>query len=355
MSEKYPIAVLAPFDSAAEGAQIPDFYSFPTSTQRLHTTSTLVADADGSFDLMLQPNLLYTAHVSNSTTFGLSSSLATWPVMNNGSANQSMGSYGVMSMTDLNNYAQYRVVGFGARLRSLLIPQTGTGVLYGASLPSRKYIPGDQFIGSAAATNFVSWSALQQTLLLPPASAPVGSGAFLYFDPVLQSLPTGFVKEAYELNQQGLEWSTKVLGPDAYQFRPGQVSTVAGTPITTNQPLTYGSATAVYDEGMPLQIRGNTHAVLPYGGFQPGYLANGDWSTLCLRGVGFPANATCFAVEIVFHIEYIDANITKLSNGRFPPVDYMALIKTADAAARMPMYRSLRMDTASKMKNFLGF
>jgi hypothetical protein len=367
----YAHAVLAPFDPEGFGAQVPDLYVFPSTTDHIKTNFTLYADNNGNFDMIINPSLVRSVYTSYNSCVG-GSFPYNLTVPNNllgAGSNAQISSV----ITDFTNIKSYRIVGVGFRMSSLLVPMTSTGTLTVATLPTARAVPGDNLIlnlGTAPTTlGNTSASANQNpanqlaTLLTNGNAAPGSAstsvfsiiGADGYINPVVQSLPTGKQMTHFEFNDQGLDWATRAIGPRALEWR-SVVDTMQiynGTTWAEENATAYsGSATATTGfTSSSLQTFGGN----PYSG---DFFANGDMCQLLIRGVGFPSvttgNTKVANCELIFHIEYIDNKITSLSSATFPPVQKGYLDDVLDIAAKFPLYRSIKGTTQREALQRLG-
>lgn len=151
-ADSYLAAVTAPFAKNAIGAQVPDCYSFPTSTQFTRCVFTINSDEVGNTDFTLMPSVYATilaSHSPNSLSTGGNN------VTNMGGVSNpdftytqdqisSMGSevpdwvcQGVVTPDVVaQRFDQYRIVGMGARISTLVAPLQQSGRLIVGSTPS---------------------------------------------------------------------------------------------------------------------------------------------------------------------------------------------------------------------------
>jgi len=338
----YPHAVITPFSKKAEQAQVPDCYSFPTETQYFKTSTTVSSDASGAFDFSIQPNFYTTVYTNNGNSI---TDLTVSTVVNSLSGGLTPQAQTYSLLLDTTVYNKYRIVGFGARFRSQMIPLSATGTIYMSSLPTNDFIPTYNWWNQAS--NRAAVCALND---MPNVSS---TG---YFNPIMQSLPTGEVIEAYEFNSNGVEWASRVTSPEAYKWRAGgafqkPVGTDAGSANTY-----FGEASGQANIGTLLGSPATgqyTPSIAPFT-----FYGNGGWSNWNVTGVGMPESSVIGILEIIMHIEYVPATEQLYSSGKFPPVNTDQLMKTADRAASLPLYRSIQglfEETENKMRSRLGF
>lgn len=344
-------AILSPFDPAAEGAQIPDYYSFPTNTAHLKTSFKITSDATGDVDWAFLPSLLASVYTNHGLMVsGLPTQLLyptqQLPVAT--TTNAAINS--IVTQSQLAAFDTYRLVGAGMRLRSMLIPQTSTGTLYAASFPAgprliNAFEPNlvSNLVGQQS-VNGINLPQLQVLNHFPPIQTTLTSGATL-FDQAFQAHPTAKVIEHYELNQNGLEVALKPVDGRWCNWRSATNATVVGGASNAS----YGDSVIITATGVPIA----STAI-----YEPAWEDSAGWSAFYFRGTGFPANTTLFTAEIIYHIEYIPPTASLLSAANFPPVNKNMLDEVLDAAAKMPLYRSLRDATgaqAQQMVSRLGF
>jgi len=150
-AKKYVAALTNPFSKDAIGAQVPDVYSFPTETRFIKTDLKLFSDSDGNLDFSLLPNLFQSiltgtpedlSHFANNNlhmnTIGSSAEFQyTGADSVDGSADGKWNLGGVTVPSQLAaQLSQYRIVGWGARVRALVAPLVQSGRLIFSSTPS---------------------------------------------------------------------------------------------------------------------------------------------------------------------------------------------------------------------------
>lgn len=326
----FAFAVLDPFDARANGAQVPDEYSFPTATVTLKQSTTFQSDANGEFDFAILPSPLATLYMSNAATGG---TLAA-PY---GQSLQIQNTYvtkmsGLITAADLVAFKQYRLVGLGVRMRSLLVPLTSTGVLQYVTQPA-----GDRLLSAYLQINA---GVGQGTVIREFMKLPIHDGDG-YFGTAIENYKTSGRMEHFAFNRHGLEWNSRPCGPDAFQWRNGTAPGV----------LTVAADTFYLGDATNLDIT----AVGTSKNNESAYLTTKDWTTLAIRGNNFPNSVPVLDLEVIMHLEYIDSNVSTVGgNGRFPPVIPGALSHVAAQAAGLPLYRSIAGDTGMQMQSRLG-
>ena len=369
MSSSYSHAVLDPFSPEADGAQVPDLYSFPTSTTHIKTSFSVASDSLGNFDFAFLPSILASIYSNNQNLLGqLAQSLAyPVPIVANGapsapSINASINS--VISPTQVQEFDLYRIVGAGLRMRSMLIPQTSTGTMYCCSQvagPKTLNVTQQTAVNLCTGGNTVGGTSIfarqyinhfprisPQTLTI---TAPI-AGTVSYFDQSFQSQPTGAVFEHYALNNHGLEVHLRPVSPKAFEWRSG-----------SNQSVLAKNATTVsyYGQDDALNVTVATGAVSANAGALDASITEGiadetgGWNAYYFRGFGFPANVTVFTCELIYHLEYIPLSASSVNFGKFPPVNKEELDEVADAAAVSPFYKPIDTNVQGQIAARLGF
>jgi len=393
----YPMAVNFPFEAEAEGGQVPDMYSFPTQTSVMRTQFVLsTAPNSTDIDFIVQPNLFCTiassfpyATTGLGTTFtpitgGYATNNTTiQPTINSGAKN-SYWENGMISPTVLSGqYARYRVVGWGVRIRSLIPPLSQQGTVALTKVPSLSHwfnpvLAGGAVAGLAfqqtttatnpAAVNYASgpiqpgqsnaarftleWPNYLQYYELPGVDS---SG---YMTSSVLSLPLAHQMSVQSMTvENGLEVAGKLASPDAFKWRDGSNAVGAW-----GGSINIGSANAdinIVDAGQ--MLIGTTNAFYsgvgaltstqPYANMIVGvndedFVQQGGWSVLCFRASGLQANAAStaqFTVEIVFHIEGVPSvGATTMISGAKYPLYHPGLLSLAQEIQHtLPTFRKL--------------
>ena len=206
MTDSYPIAVCDPFNPRAEGAQVPDMYSFPSQTAQLRTQFTLSNLAGQSnMDFVVQPNPFNTlavsipspgsgvnpilkpiTGVSGGNLFAWSNSSANAPV-------RGFAEYGLTTADSLaDQFSRFRVVGFGWRLRTLAAPLNVQGSIVACQVPSTK-----EWLNCSLAHQTVEAADDNQPGQLPPPLTDPPSSYMPATGNPTYSLPTTYAAPAY--------------------------------------------------------------------------------------------------------------------------------------------------------------
>lgn len=132
-------AVTDPFDVRAKGAQWPDAFAFPTDTKAFHQTFTVTCDSNGNAQAIIFPNPSISIVSNCAVTGGFS-------IQNNNPASFTAGVASKAGLTKrdklVTDFTDYRLTGFGAKVRCLSAMTTVQGRIQVASVPSARYLPG---------------------------------------------------------------------------------------------------------------------------------------------------------------------------------------------------------------------
>lgn len=321
-SIKYVAALTRPFDPEAEGAQVPDQWSFPTATAVLRGNITLsTRDTTGNVDFVIQPNVLACVAASNSfvgtnkQVSGPNEWYNTVPA-----AGLGFSEIGLTNATLLAaQFARYRVVGFGVRIRSLVAPLNQQGKFLFCKVPSM-----NTFANYAAASaQYSTWGDYLSYYELP------GQDTTGYVSTGINSLPTVHETMQSTLSADGgLEVCGSICSPVAYEWRDGANAHAMGhttTGLVVSQGIEQTSSTLA-----TLNIQ------------DPDFLRQGGWSTIVCRGNGlFPSSVSAgtavLDIEVCFHLEGIppvSSSSAFLAANSAPPI-HMGLLQAAQAAANM--------------------
>lgn len=334
----YSHAVISPFDGEALGAQVPDPYGFPTSTTHFRVNTSIYPDALGNFDFIVQPNLLATVYTNNSgSIIGMPSdnnytntycTVTNTPnITGNGQSGRPSMS-GIVSYSDLSDLAdQFRIVGMGVRFESEMLPTAATGTLSICSNPCNPMIPTAEWFQNAGNGAAGSGRAAILNYLNFPQKDNDN-----YTSTQIITYPTGMKMTALDWHNSGLEWETKIVSSEAYNWRDGS-NTTSNAATTLNQNMGDFIVTTSTSGIGSVKERS--------------YYINGGFSYLVVRGVGFPhepegvSSPLIGNLEIIFHVEYINATLANNQNAKFPPVNSALLTRTAETHSQLPLYSTV--------------
>ena len=169
----YAAALNAPFSEAALGAQIPDIFSYPTDTKHFRQTFTIQTDASGNWEGVILPSPVFSIAapfqattlsalgvpvLAKTITGGQScfSATASVPVTRIHTAGTgdtpAMQVQACVKVDTLNTiYQQYRVVGWGYKMRAISSVNSTSGRVQFASIPAPRRLPDAAFFNNTAA------------------------------------------------------------------------------------------------------------------------------------------------------------------------------------------------------------
>jgi hypothetical protein len=123
---RYRMCLKDPFSTEANGAQVPDMFPFPLATFKARCVQTINTGASGTFGVMVTPH----PYLASSTFTGSQSGPLTIYTANNNAA-------GLVPGALSGRLTNFRVVGFGVRIKNLLQPTAVTGKLIMACVPGQ--------------------------------------------------------------------------------------------------------------------------------------------------------------------------------------------------------------------------
>jgi len=164
----YAAALNAPFSEAALGAQIPDIFSYPTDTKHFRQTFTIQTDASGNWEGVILPSPCFSiaapfqatslsagAPVLAKTITGGQSCFADTAsvplsIVNGGTGNTPAMQVNACVKVDTLSaiYQQYRVVGWGYKMRAISSVNTTAGRVQIASIPAPRRLPDVAFFNN---------------------------------------------------------------------------------------------------------------------------------------------------------------------------------------------------------------
>jgi len=167
----YAAALNAPFSEAALGAQIPDIFSYPTDTKHFRQTFTIQTDTSGNWEGVILPSPCFSIAapcqatslsagapvLAKTITGGQScfSDTVSVPLtrVNGGTGDTpAMQVNGCVKVDTLNSiYQQYRVVGWGYKMRAISSVNSTSGRVQFASIPAPKRLPDVGFFNNTQA------------------------------------------------------------------------------------------------------------------------------------------------------------------------------------------------------------
>jgi hypothetical protein len=383
----FDFALNHPFAPAAKGARIPDQHSFPTVTFSTTANFTVMApptgapqNGTGDLDFWVTPNPIncigtsygFVAAAPEDRVLGLKGgpvqgvygqeyfdqdSTGT-PLVNKGGLYRA-GSWGGITTTAALKavMSDYRVVGFGCRIRSLLAPLNQSGQFMICAVPSPEYQP------PAGVSRKDDW--------LKFCNYPVTDDGGWIGTQIIQQ-PTSDINMYAELTAEGgMEWSGRLTGPSAFKFKDSDFGSITvanaearagstfmqaagqtvGPPVRdftescqfadTTSEITRRTATG----GDPAFTEANNVFVRQTSSYQ-----TGGWSSFFCRGTGIAANNQApdapyavFGVEITFHFEGAPntEEATLISSANTGVYDHAYFVRACEKNSREAWFRRI--------------
>jgi len=347
MDHKYVLALSHPFDPHAEGAQVPDQYSFPSSTSYMRTSFTIqVAANQTNCDFVVQPNLLATIAAHKA----LGDDAISGGVVNYDGAGGTWSEHAITNTATLSGtYTRYRIVGGGVRIRPLLSPLNQSGKILCAKVPSQPQIMATFGTGGGVLVTGSLWQNYLDFYGLPN----VDSSGFV--TSTILSQPSSHENMVSGCTMDGgLEVDFSICSGRAYNWRDAANTTRINSVTNAYQFDTFQSAAAT--------------GASPLNAYDGQFLENGGWSCLCFRATGLPSQSEAYSgfdVEIIFHVEGIipvGLSATPNSSGQTPPVNMHLLNAAVHAAAVEPHFAPINhkegrgvMQTLDNAAKAIGF
>jgi len=276
-ANKYLAALTAPFSRDALGAQVPDQYSFPTTTQFVKCNYTISADSNGCCDFTLMPSLYA------NLLFGVDST---------GSSGSNQSNCGGVNVSDFNlvdvyspdwfvagvaqpafvqnYYEQYRIVGWGARVMPLLAPLNQSGRLLFSSTPSGANSFPALSLGRVGALDNVdslpaplisykdvlAWNQL-------PGTDIQGSGVLNILTTEIINVPSSIEFSYSKLSLEGgMEWVSKPTNAKVLEWRTATNDTVVANSSNFGSINLGSSATCTVENALTVDATSRGSPVL---------------------------------------------------------------------------------------------
>lgn len=343
----YQVCVANPFSSDADGAQVPDAWSFPTSTSKVMLDFTVMCDDDGNCAFAVLPDPISTINVQNS--------LINTPTVVGGYTNQGANAASTLNMTNAGivsaaalqaQYENYRVVGWGVAIRATQAPLNQQGMCYMAAVPqtaNRLELP--QYGDS---NEWMLWHSFP------------GEDTSGYTSTQIQSIPEAKVFEYSDLaTEGGIQFVSKHCTSAALEFRDSYNN------VTVSNAWAAGNNQTAY-QGIPLlSFTTATQTIvdaLPQAVYSPEYINLKGWSSLIFRGTNMAvagASSNVLTVQVVMHFEGVlpiaqSVGISGFNAGaKMPPVAINHMNEALSRAAALPFFRRIR-KRASHGSEFVG-
>ena len=339
----YAIAVADPFNPEADGAQVPDVWSFPTSTTKVTLDFAVLCDDDGNCAFTVMPDLV--------TTIAVQNSLINTPTLVGGFSNQSQNTasvsnptlQGVVATSALQaQYENYRIVGWGVQVRATQAPLNQQGSVFVAATPvTANRLEHPQVTTTA---DWLLWHSF-------PGTDTTG-----YTSTQIQNIPEAKILEYSALSAAGgVEFVSKHCTAAAVEFRDSYNNCV----VSSNGLILGASSNNTLVQGVPSIAYRNTGVppvamdadVYLYDVNSPEYINIKGWSALQFRGQNLAVSGTTtnvLNVQVMFHLEGIlpiaqDVGIAGFNAGaKLPPVNPNGMNNALAQAASLPFFRNVR-------------
>jgi hypothetical protein len=275
----YLAALTEPFSPNAQGARVPDQWSFPTVTYRSRGTMVFSSDSSGvaSATFFCNP-LISCINNDGATVTGGMSQYANSPVVWAAATQSSLS--GVL--------ASYRCVGGGISIRSNLPPTTATGRFIISHVP--------------VASPGIGTSVLNSASIVVDAESACGfilgldtGGTSNPWPADILELPDSQEFTVQDVISQSVECHFKPITPLAFGFCD------AADNLRLNAAATYKAGASSF------LVSGGTAATYD----NPGEIDMRGWDAFLIRAEGLPVSTTAaFEVEYVYHYEGNPAMVT---------------------------------------------
>jgi hypothetical protein len=248
----YAAAISDPFSDLAIGAQVPDMYSYPTSTARAEGTIILNSNGAGVASVLIGAHP-YLSMIDMAGCYG-SSGMNAWTT--------STTAFGATSYGALSGLLQnYRVVGGGIEIRNLMAPTAAVGRCIAAKIPAIGPVPSANILDNIAC--------LPQNLSglycnIAPATATAGySGDLLEFPEAQEFTMQDLITNCLEIN-------FKPTSPEAFRFHGSQTRDSVNATVNLGAGSIVTASTGVvidtYDNSSNMEVEGFDCILLLFNG-----------------------------------------------------------------------------------------
>jgi len=345
----FAAALNAPFSTVALGAQIPDVFSHPTDTRHFRSTFNVKCDANGGGEFVILPSPLMSiacAQQGNGTTTaslittgykltepGPGVSLAGTVVGSGLIAQNLMNVYGCTDLNTMNSvFSQFRVVGWGYKIRALTNLSNTQGRIAVASIPAPRFIPDmGLFVPGVNGTNtgatlptitqypqydfyaaLIGSSVRTARLLRQAYPFPsVANAGFVGFASTILDHPVSAEVTAVSLTNQPLKGHGKINTREFENWRTSE-SLLGPEVIDGGAIIAEGYSYATLPASAPTNVQFESIAIN-----NQTYHANDmkGWNSVLVAMSGFTIGAgTALEVEVIYHVEGVQP-ITLASTG----------------------------------------
>lgn len=308
--DPFRMALLDPFNEMADGARVPDLFSAPTETRTFSQAFNVNADGNGNLDFVgyanpKYPGLSYRGCIvgGNNFVYAANSAVTQTNAVPTGTG------------TDLQNeFANYRVVGWGMKVSCISNLTTTSGSVTLASLPYAGYVPHEIVIGGQTHSSGNSGTMAEYWAA---CGLPVNGNNIDVAR--VSNLDHTITRAATSLAVNPLEFASRPIDPRAYNFRMS------------------GDFRLGYD------IQGQTSTTFINAGNASQADASG-WLIPVLTGTGFAPSSSALRVEIIYHLEGTPGVLVSTMNSGSTsesPVDFQAYVNVLTEASKVPVIRTL--------------
>jgi len=340
----YAAALNAPFSEQALGAQLPDIFSYPTETKHFRQSFLITSDKDGCGEFILMPNPLFSicaplqdvagapgeaGQGGNSADIikqgfvlsaGLPAGFAGSDVGASGDLN-TMSVHGCTSTGSLQSqFSQYRLVGWGYKIRCVGSLSTTQGRLQIATIPAPRRLPNINFFipttawpqydayalifGNAGGATRASFAGGFQ---LPSSQDSTLNG----FSGRLLDFPITTEVTAVSLQNVPLRGHGKLHTREFETFREVQIVVNPEIYDTQNDSIVVEGNVYRDSAGNAAPISIANSSALSDTEFGPNSCVG--WNCVLVSMQGFVAAATTLEVEVIYHVEGLEAITTGAS------------------------------------------
>lgn len=365
MTDRSALALLDPFSKRAEGAKVLDGYSFPSETTTFRKKFVINSSkVDGTnktgFDMSVRPSLsslfLFPATMNtdlpavgtttaNSTvgTLGRLSGeprISGSPVAAADVSKYQFRSQGVVGEDNTLGWKQYRIVGGGVRVSSLVLSDQTTGFLNLGATPITELDPTTVAFSNSGWYGAEGAAAIPDMYGLPLVQRGDNKDMSLVLNEQMAVNPAGATYQSLKFRNNGLEIAFRPLDPRAFEWK-----SMKGSIVNEADTVAANAVSSVNEQTQVTALNGTVQNVPVNTGF---YDSRG-WTQYHIQGRSMaPATtepALCL-VEYVLHVEYVKNGVDGMMSGTWAPVGPVGFVdKLVVSCAKQPLYRSIYQNT----------
>lgn len=268
-ASKFALVCANPFAESAIGARVPDEFSQPTVAMHSRFSATVSSSAGGTGSFIVYPSPVasFYAPAGNTVVWGGTGNFAGATRMYRGVPNGQMTA----------NLTDFRVVGFGVRIRNLQPPGTATGMIEIAQVSCSRHMPNEGILQAYGPTD---------DYLVKATTGLISSSGALTS---LLSLPEADEYAVQELMANDIMCIGKTTGPAWKALKVTQIDAA------------YNATMAAVDYG---ELFDTTTGALKL--LTPDYADSTSVegrTCVAIRLRGFPASTIALDMEIIYHLE----------------------------------------------------